>query len=113
MRIVISEIQYEKIKEISFKYLDQLSENWDVEYFIFDEIRIADSKNRRIISYNTNVSVFDEKKNVITIAKELVNSIDSFFPLINEYDISEWFSKKYDRIVDVVDVDYYGDDIYN
>jgi hypothetical protein len=32
--------------------------------------------------------------------------ISGMFPIIDEYDIMEWFNKEYNRDADMVDVDY-------
>lgn len=91
---------------MAFKYLDKLSESWTVDHFKFLEIRVNDG-NKFVFDYSTNEKFFGtEIHNVLKVSSELMSMINTIFPIIDEYDIMDWFNQKYNRDADMVDVDY-------
>jgi len=106
MKYVINESQADKMRQVVFKYLDKLCKYWTVDYFSFDEIMVTDD-NKFVFDYSTNVTFFEnEKHNILKVNSTLVEMISGMFPIIDEYDIMEWFNKEYNRDADMVDVDY-------
>lgn len=106
MNYFISESQHDKLKKLAFNYLDGISKNWTVDYFTFDEIGAMDGQNF-VFDYSTNEKFSEnEKHNILKISSYLMENITAIFPIIDEYDIMEWFNKEYNRDADMVDVDY-------
>jgi hypothetical protein len=106
MKYVINESQADKMRQVVFKYLDNLSKYWTIDYFNFDEIRITDG-DEFVMDYSTNEKFSEnEKHNILEVNSNLVEMISGMFPIIDEYDIMEWFNKEYNRDADMVDVDY-------
>jgi hypothetical protein len=109
MKYLISESQYDKLKTIAFQYLDKISKHWTVDYFNFDEIRITNG-DEFVFDYTTNETFSEnEKHNILHVNSNLVEIISGLFPIIDEYDIMEWFNKEYNRDADMVNVDYEDD----
>jgi len=106
MRYIITENQIEKVREMAFKYLDNISKNWKVEHYRHMEIRITEGE-KYVMDYNTNERFFgNEIHNVLKINSTLIDTISGMFTIIDEYDIMDWFNQKYNRNADMVDVDY-------
>jgi hypothetical protein len=84
--------------------LDRDSKNWSIRHFNFNALIISDENGRVIFNYDTNVLHFHERVNVLSIDYRLVETINSFFPLMDEYYIKMWFEKKYRRTVDEVTI---------
>ena len=106
MKFIINESQVDKMRQVTFKYLDDLSKNWSVNHFTHMEIRVYDG-DRYVFDYSTNERFFEnEIHNVLKINSDLFNTVTGIFPLISEYDIMDWFNQKYNRDADMVDVDY-------
>ncbi len=104
MKYIITESQIDKMKEYMNNILDKESEYWDVEYFKFQEMRVMDESGDVIFSYTTNYESFGELINILHISPYLLRRVVGFLPLMDEYYIKEWFSKKYKRRVDEVSV---------
>ncbi len=102
--LTLTESQVEKMKEYMNNILDKESEYWDVKYFKFQEMRVMDESGDVIFSYTTNYESFGELINILHISPYLLRRVIGFLPLMDEYYIKEWFSKKYKRRVDEVSI---------
>ena len=106
MDYVITESQREKVREMAFKYLDNISKNWNVDHFTHMEIRITEGE-KYVMDYSTNERFFgNEIHNVLKINQNLMDTISGLFTIIDEYDVMDWFNQKYNRDADMAYVDY-------
>jgi hypothetical protein len=84
--------------------LDKESEYWSIQYFKFQEMMVTSDSGAIIFGYTTNYENFGELINILFISPILLRKLTGFLPSIDEYYISEWFSKKYKRRVDEVQI---------
>lgn len=103
MKYIITESQVDTMKKYMFDILDKDSDSWNVEHFKFREIMVRDESDNNLFSYSTNNENYGEDRiNILSISPKLIRKVNAFLPLMDEYYISEWFSQKYNRIVDEV-----------
>ena len=107
MKYIITESQVDVMKKYMYDILDKDSKSWDVQYFNFKEMTVTDESGDVIFNYTTNNQMYQgETSDILIISHKLVNKIESFLPIMDEYYISDWFSEKYKRRVDEIGVTY-------
>jgi len=100
--LTLTESKVDVMKKYLNDMLDRESENWSVAKFSFREMGISTESGRILFNYSTNNNNYGELSNILYISLEIINMVESFLPLMDEYYIAEWFSKKYNRRVDEV-----------
>lgn len=104
MKYLITESQVSLMKELMSNMLERDSISWKVIHYQYQEMVVRDGNDRLIFAYETNIPDFDKYSDVLTVSYRLIEVIESFFPLMDEYYIGEWFEKKYKRKVDRVEI---------
>ena len=102
MKFIITESQVEVMKKYMNDMLERESDDWSVAGFSFREMMISDDSGKILFSYSTNNDYFGELSDILTISPEIIDMVEGFLPLMDEYYIAEWFTKKYKRRVDQV-----------
>ena len=102
MKYIITESQVDTMKKYMFDILDKDSDSWNVEHFKFREMMVSDESGDVLFNYSTNNENYGEMSDFLSISPKLIRKVEAFLPLMDEYYISEWFSQKYNRIVDEV-----------
>jgi hypothetical protein len=98
--------RFERMLKPALEMLNKMSEGWDVHNYTFDEMSLTDGETTPL-SYETNLHEWtnsDKTYNRLTVSSNLVHTIESFFPLIDEYVIMDWFNEKYNRTATEVEV---------
>lgn len=98
--------KFERMLKPALEMLNKMSEGWDVHNYTFDEMSLTDGETTPL-SYETNLHEWtnsDKTYNRLTVSSNLVHTIESFFPLIDEYVIMDWFNEKYNRTATEVEV---------
>ena len=97
--------KFERMLKPALEMLNKMSEGWNVHHYNFDEMSLTDGETT--LSYQTNLHEWtnsDKTYNKLFISPNLVHSMRSFFPLIDEYVIMDWFNEKYNRTATEVEV---------
>ena len=102
MKYIITESQVDTMKKYMFDILDKDSDSWNVENFKFREMMVSDESGDVLFNYSTNNENYGEMSDFLSISPKLIRKVEAFLPLMDEYYISEWFSQKYNRIVDEI-----------
>ena len=102
MKLIITESQVEVMKKYMNDMLERESDDWSVAGFSFREMMITTESGRTLFSYSTNNDNYGELSDILYISSEIIDMVEGFLPLMDEYYIAEWFSKKYKRRVDQV-----------
>jgi hypothetical protein len=98
--------KFERMLKPALEMLNKMSEGWRVHNYTFDEMSLTDGETTPL-SYETNLHEWtnsDKTYNRLTVSSNLVHTIESFFPLIDEYVIMDWFNEKYNRTATEVEV---------
>ncbi len=102
MKFIITESQVDVMKKYLNDMLDRESDDWSVAGFAFRELMITTESGRTLFSYTTNNDNYGEISDILFISPEIIDMVEGFLPLMDEYYIAEWFSQKYKRRVDEV-----------
>ena len=101
--------KFERMLKPALEMLNKMSEGWNVHHYNFDEMSLTDGETT--LSYQTNLHEWtdewtnsDKTYNKLFISPNLVHTMRSFFPLIDEYVIMDWFNEKYNRTATEVEV---------
>jgi len=89
MKYIITESQVDVMKKYMYDILDKDCVNWNVEGDV-------------LFNYSTNNEYFGELIDTLIISPKLIRKVEAFLPLMDEYYISDWFSEKYNRVVDEI-----------
>lgn len=98
--------KFERMLKPALEMLNKMSEGWGVRNYTFDEMSLTDGETT-LLSYETNLHEWtnsDKTYNRLRVSSNLVNMMTGFFPLIDEYVITDWFNEKYNRTATEVEV---------
>lgn len=98
--------KFERMLKPALEMLNKMSEGWNVHHYNFDEMTLTDGETT-LLSYETNLHEWtnsDKTYNRLRVSSNLVNMMTGFFPLIDEYVITDWFNEKYNRTATEVEV---------
>lgn len=98
--------KFERMLKPALEMLNKMSEGWNVHNYTFDEMSLTDGETTPL-SYETNLHEWtnsDKTYNRLQVSSNLLNTMEGFFPLIDEYVIMDWFNEKYNRTATEVEV---------
>ena len=102
MKYIITESQVDVMKKYMYDILDKDCVNWNAEKFNFREMMVTDESGDVLFNYSTNNEYVGELIDTLIISPKLIRKVEAFRPLMDEYYISDWFSEKYNRVVDEI-----------